>query len=227
LGREADQVSDGPERKFARRRRQSARRRSGSQACCAARQLQPDVAAVDDESVAACRGRACHRCQSEAAPEQRVGWVGDCYLLRPTGCQTNRGIKVWARSNFSTNTPTDEGDVPALASVTVEDPRHPLFGRSFRVLGFAPPSTVGLSPSYEVKYLHGISLLVPVAATVRPDRLEKRTKLSVEALRDLISLIELLDAHDDRAERPLVDTSRGAAAADHRPDCRRADGDAP
>ena len=130
-------------------------------------------------------------------------------------------------ANFSTNTPTDEGDVPALASVTVEDPHHPLFGRSFRVLGFAPPSTVGLSPSYEVKYLHGISLLVPVAATVRPDRLEKRTKLSVEALRDLISLIELLDAHDDRAERPLVDTSRGATAADHRPDCRRADGDAP
>ena len=130
-------------------------------------------------------------------------------------------------ANFSTNTPTDEGDVPALASVTVEDPHHPLFGRSFRVLGFAPPSTVGLSPSYEVKYLHGISLLVPVAATVRPDRLEKRTKLSVEALRDLISLIELLDAHDDRAERPLVDPSRGATAADHRPDCRRADGDAP
>jgi hypothetical protein len=130
-------------------------------------------------------------------------------------------------ANFSTNTPTDEGDVPALASVTVEDPHHPLFGRSFRVLGFAPPSTVGLSPSYEVKYLHGISLLVPVAATVRPDRLEKQTKLSVEALRDLISLIELLDAHDDRAERPLVDTSRGATAADHRPDCRRADGDAP
>src|SRR3954449_1505283 len=29
--------------------------------------------------------------------------------------------------NFSTNTPTAEDDVPALASVTVEDPPHPLF----------------------------------------------------------------------------------------------------
>src|SRR5215212_11545912 len=27
-------------------------------------------------------------------------------------------------ANFSTNTPTDEGDVPALASVTVEDPHR-------------------------------------------------------------------------------------------------------
>src|SRR4051794_27799080 len=131
------------------------------------------------------------------------------------------------RANFSTNTPTDEGDVPALATVTVEDPHHPLFGRSFRVLGLALPNTAGLSSSYEVEYLHGINLLIPIAATVQPDRLEMRTKLSVEALRDLISLIELLDAHDDQTERPLVDTSSSAQAADHRRDCRRADGDAP
>src|SRR3954462_1985409 len=111
------------------------------------------------------------------------------------------------RANISTNPPTDEGDGPALASVTVEDPHHPLFGRSFRVLGFAPPSTVGLSPSYEVKYLHGISLLVPVAATVRPDRLEKRTKLSVEALRDLISLIAI------SATLPSTVTRIGPAAS--------------
>jgi hypothetical protein len=56
---------------------------------------------------------------------------------------------------------------------------------------------------------------------------ENRIKLSVEALRDLISLIELLGTHGDRAEEPVVDAASGTTAADHRRDRRGPGGDTP
>src|SRR5215208_7110166 len=40
-------------------------------------------------------------------------------LVQWSGAARERGANRALRANFSTNTPTDEGDVPALASVTV------------------------------------------------------------------------------------------------------------
>jgi hypothetical protein len=84
----------------------------------------------------------------------------------------------------------------------IRDPTHPLFGRTFHVI--RPVQRGGNFPiSYEVQYRDGISLLVPVAATEPQDGIENRTKLSVEALHDLTSLVEQLELDADRSEGPL------------------------
>jgi hypothetical protein len=131
------------------------------------------------------------------------------------------------RARTFEDTPPGEADVPTLADITVGDPHHPLFGRRFRVLRLAVPGRGHPSPSYEVEYLPGTTLRIPVAASERSAGAENLTKLSVEALRDLISLIELLGTHGDRAEDPVVDAASGAPAADPRRDRRGAGGDAP
>jgi hypothetical protein len=97
--------------------------------------------------------------------------------------------------------------------VTVLDPTHPLFGRMFRVVRSVHCG--GNHPvSYEVEHRDGASLLISVAATEPQMAMENRTKLSVEALHDLISLVEQLD--DDRSERPVGHSADGVAAPDRR-----------
>jgi hypothetical protein len=101
-----------------------------------------------------------------------------------------------------------------------------LFGRTFRIIRSVQRG--GNFPiSYEVEYRDGISLLVPVAATEPQDGMENRTKLSVEALHDLTSLIEQLELDADRSERPLGHTASGTAAPDHRRGRRSAGGGKP
>ena len=70
--------------------------------------------------------------------------------------------------------------------------------------------------SYEVEYLDGVSLLVPVAATEPQGGRENRTKLTVEALDDLTLLIEQIEHDGDRSERPVGHAAGDAAAPDRR-----------
>jgi hypothetical protein len=102
----------------------------------------------------------------------------------------------------------------------VADRRHPLFGRKFKVIRrvFAK----GNSPSfYEVEYLGTYRLLVPTAATEPSAVPENHTKLSLEALSDLILTAELIENGDDQSGRAL-----GAAAGEPATaDCGRSGGD--
>ena len=85
--------------------------------------------------------------------------------------------------------------------MTVQDPLHPLFGRTFHVIRQSVHRGGGFPVSYEVEYRNGASLLVPIASTEPQPPNENRTKLSVEALRDLTSLVEQHEHDADRAER--------------------------
>jgi len=102
----------------------------------------------------------------------------------------------------------------------VADPRHPLFGRKFTVIRrvFAK----GNSPSsYEVEYLGTHRLLVPTAVAEPSAAPENHTKLSLEAISDLILTAELIENGDDQSGRAL-----GAAASKPATsDCGRTSGD--
>jgi len=105
----------------------------------------------------------------------------------------------------------------------VRDPTHPLFGRTFRVIRSVHRG--GRFPtSYEVEYRNGTSLLVPVAATEPQVLLENRTKLSVEALQELTSLVEQLEHDADRSQEPLGHAASSAAAPNRRRGRRSAGG---
>ena len=112
-----------------------------------------------------------------------------------------------------------ESDESFLEEIVVADPRHPLFGRKFSVIRrvFAK----GNLSSYEVEYLGTHRLLVPTAATEPSAAPENHTKLSLEALSDLILTAELIENGDDQSGRAL-----GAAASERAaPDCGRTGGD--
>lgn len=98
----------------------------------------------------------------------------------------------------------------------MRDPTHPLYGRTFRIIRRSVHRGGGFPISYEVEYRDGVSLLVPVAATEPQRRMENRTKLSFEALDDLTSLVEQLEHHADRSERPLDHAANGTAAPNRR-----------
>jgi hypothetical protein len=127
----------------------------------------------------------------------------------------------------SRNIPSRESDESSVVEVvTVRDPAHPLFGRAFRVIRSVQRG--GNFPiSYEVEYRDDISLLVPVAATEPQDGMENRTKLSLEALHDLISLVEQLQVDADPSERPLGHAASSTAAPNHRGGRRSAGGSKP
>jgi hypothetical protein len=99
----------------------------------------------------------------------------------------------------------------------VRDPTHPLFGRTFRVIRRSVHRGGGFPISYEVEHGDAASLLIPVAVIEPQNWPENRTKLSVEALHDFISIAEQLENHADKAGRPLGDAAAEPAA----PDCRR------
>ncbi len=100
------------------------------------------------------------------------------------------------------------------------DPRHPLFGRKFKIIRRL--GHVGnYLPSYEVEYLGNHRLLVPIAATVSSAAMENRTKLSVDALSDLILTAELVENGKDQSGRALDDAASELGPSD----CRRAGSD--
>jgi len=124
------------------------------------------------------------------------------------------------------NIPTCEADVSCPAEVAVVDPRHPLHGGHFRVVRLLP-GRGGVGPSYEVEHRSGCTLLVPVAATECQQVVETRTKLSVDGVRELVSLTEQRDEHADRPRRSVGGASGGNEAAGRRRGCRGAGGGAP
>jgi hypothetical protein len=104
------------------------------------------------------------------------------------------------------------------------EPTHPLFGRTFRVIRRSVRCAGGLPVSYEVEYRDGASLLVPVAVTEPQMSIEHQTKLSVEALHDLTSLVGQFEHDADRSERPLGHADNSITAPNHRRGRRSAGG---
>ena len=123
------------------------------------------------------------------------------------------------------NIPSGEADESLAEVIQVLDPRHPLYGRSFRVVRRAVHQGGNFLPSYEVEYRHGTSLLVPVSAT-EPDVIGSTpTKLSIEALRELIEAAECLERDEHGSERSLGGAAAGSSASDHRRRRRGSGGD--
>ena len=56
-------------------------------------------------------------------------------------------------------------------------------------------------PSFEVAYRDGATLLIPEAACMSAPEGESNVKLSVEGLREVVSLAEAIDAHADDPDR--------------------------
>lgn len=91
--------------------------------------------------------------------------------------------------------------------VKVVDRRHPLYGQAFRVMRRLPFHCGNSRPSYEVEYRHGVTLLVPVAATEHPTDPDGLTKLSINALYDLLNVVECRYHDEHRTQSSLVDTA--------------------
>lgn len=73
-----------------------------------------------------------------------------------------------------------------LEQVTVTDPAHPLYGRTFAVV--APASTIGASGQVTVAYRGDIQLKIPVMATsLEPTSpCLPSSKLSADSVRELV-----------------------------------------
>lgn len=112
------------------------------------------------------------------------------------------------------DTPFGDADESFPEEVQVLDPRHPLFGRRFQVLGRSLFRRGSSSPFYEVAYCDGVTLNVPVAVTEPCALHTSPTKLSVEALLDLLNVISLDHEHGTR--RSLDDAADHAEAPDRR-----------
>jgi hypothetical protein len=121
--------------------------------------------------------------------------------------------------------PTGKPDESSVEVVEVLDPRHPLYGRSFRVICRSSHRGGNFPPSYEVEHRSGTSLLVPISVTELHQPNTNRTKLCIEALCELISAAECLECDEHRSERSLGDAAAGSAATDRRRDRRGSGGD--
>ena len=96
------------------------------------------------------------------------------------------------------------------------DPRHPLFGRKFKII-----RCLDRAGNYEVEYLGHYRLLVPIASTASSAAMENRTKLSFDALSELILTAELIEHGNNQSGRALDDAANEPAPSD----CRRASSD--
>ena len=70
------------------------------------------------------------------------------------------------------------------------------------------------------------TLLIPVAATEKYVRDTNQTKLSIEAVRDLVSVAECLENHEYRPKQAVGDAVAGFAASNCRRRCRGSGGGA-
>src|SRR5271165_1007241 len=125
------------------------------------------------------------------------------------------------------NVPSGESEESSLELVQVQDPRHPLYGRSFRVIRRVAQRGGNFPPSYEVEYLNGRSLLIPVTATELCHHGTNQTKLSIEALRELVHAVEGLECHEHGSERSVGDIAACSTASDRRRHRRSSGGDLP
>jgi hypothetical protein len=90
--------------------------------------------------------------------------------------------------------PFGEADESCVEVIQVRDPHHPLYGLSFQVIRRSIHRGGDFPPSYEVEHRNGASLLVPISATDTPVIKPNRTKLSIEALRELVVAVECLES---------------------------------
>ena len=123
------------------------------------------------------------------------------------------------------NIPPGKPDESLAEVVEVLDPRHPLYGRSFRVICRSSHRGGNFAPSYEVEHRGGTSLLVPISVTEPHQPSTNRTKLCIEALCELISAVECLQCDEHRSERSLGGAAAGSAATDRRRHRRGSGGD--
>src|SRR5262249_4600591 len=87
-----------------------------------------------------------------------------------------------------------------IETVTVIDPSHPLFGRTFRLA--VQPRSPRPPLSFEVEHRDGIILRIAAAATEHAycPAPSPRTKITTLALRQLLGLLP--DGRDSCASRP-------------------------
>lgn len=130
------------------------------------------------------------------------------------------------RTRAYRNIPAGESDESSTEVIRVLDPQHPLYGRSFHVIRRPTHRGGNFPPSYEVEYRNGSTLLIPVAATEKYVRDTNRTKLSIEAVRDLVSVAECLENHEYRPKQAVGDAVAGFAASNCRRRCRGSGGGA-
>ena len=121
--------------------------------------------------------------------------------------------------------PLVSSDESLAEVIQVLDQRHPLYGRSFRVIRRSTHRGGNFPPSYEVEYRNGVSLLVPISVTDPQNSRPNQTKLSIESLRELIVAAECLECDEHRYERSLGGAATGSAASDRRRRGRSASGD--
>jgi hypothetical protein len=129
------------------------------------------------------------------------------------------------RTKAFRNIPSGESDESLVEVIQVLDARHPLYGRSFRVIRRSSHKGGNFPPSYEVEHRGGTSLLVPISSTEPHELSANRTKLSIEALCDLISAVECLECDERGSERSLVGTATSSTPADRRRHRRGSGGD--
>jgi len=80
--------------------------------------------------------------------------------------------------------------------VTVTDPAHPLYGRTFAVV--APASTVGTSGQVTVAYRDDILLKIPVVATSLHPTSPRvpSSKLSADSVRELVRVARQFESQE-------------------------------
>jgi hypothetical protein len=100
------------------------------------------------------------------------------------------------KARASGDTHKSDDDVATSEEVDVVDPCHPLYGRRYRLISIGKETTTRgacKEPFARVHYRFGLTLLLPLGVT----NLERNglpraapTKLSLDALQDLIALAE-------------------------------------
>jgi hypothetical protein len=104
--------------------------------------------------------------------------------------------KITGSARASGDTHKRDDDVAASEEVEVVDPRHPLYGRRYRLISIGKESTTRgacKEPFARVHYRFGLTLLLPLGVT----NLERSglpraalAKLTLDALQDLIAVAE-------------------------------------
>ena len=134
--------------------------------------------------------------------------------------------RFWAATSAadSASIPSGESD-ESSDEVQVQDPRHPLYGRSFRVIRRVADRGGNFPPSYEVEYLSGRSLLIPITVTEPYHQGTNQTKLSIEALREFVVAVECLEYHEHGSKRSVGGIVACSTASDRRRRRRSSGGD--
>ena len=131
------------------------------------------------------------------------------------------------RAKAFRNIPSRDADESLIEVVQVRDPRHPLFGKSFRIIRRTVDRAGNVPASYEVEHRNGSTLLIPVQATDQYEKGANQTKLSIDALKDLVCLADGLGDDECRSERSLDCTGSNTETSDRRGHRGRAGGGRP